>query len=71
MCIRDRLEAVVDYIEEIFEEQHCEKVPKPWLPSLPFKMISTIQEIKAMEKLDLSFPLGMVDICLLYTSRCV
>ena len=25
-------------------------------------MISTIQEIKAMEKLDLSFPLGMVDI---------
>ena len=59
---RTQLEAVVDYIEEIFEEQHCEKVPKPWLPSLPFKMISTIQEIKAMEKLDLSFPLGMVDI---------
>ena len=58
---RTQLEAVVDYIEEIFEEQHCEKVPKPWLPSLPFKMISTIQEIKAMEKLDLSFPLVLGD----------
>ncbi len=56
------LEAVVDYVNQVFEAQHCPRVPKPWLPSLSKKMISPIQEITSEDTLQLRFPLGMVDI---------
>lgn len=56
------LEAIVDYVKEVFERQNCEKVPKPWLPSLSKKMVSPVQKITSPEGLQLTFPLGMVDI---------
>ena len=56
------LEAIVQYIDKVFEQQHCPRVPKPWLPSLPEKMVSPVQEIAPQDGLQLSFPLGMVDI---------
>ena len=56
------LEAIVAYVDKVFENQHCPRVPKPWLPSLPEKMVSPVQEIAPQEGLQLTFPLGMVDI---------
>lgn len=56
------LEAIVEYVNLVFENQHCPKVPKPWLPSLPKKIVSPIQKITQTEGLQLTFPLGMVDI---------
>ena len=55
------LEAIVQYIDKVFEQQHCPRVPKPWLPSLPEKMVSPVQEIAPQDGLQLAFPLGMVD----------
>ena len=57
-----QLDAIVDYIQETFEQQHCERVPKPWLPSLPYHMESPVKIIGAGQQLSLTIPLGMVDI---------
>ena len=57
-----QLDAIVDYINKTFESQHCERVPKPWLPSLPYNMPSPVQNITSGEQLCLTVPLGMVDI---------
>lgn len=57
-----QLDAIVDYIKETFESQHCERVPKPWLPSLSYNMASPVQDITSSQQLCLTVPLGMVDI---------
>lgn len=57
-----QLDAIVDYINEVFEKQHCARVPKPWLPSLPYKMVNPVQEVESSSKVNLSVSLGMVDI---------
>lgn len=59
---KTQLEAVVDYVNEVFENQHCKRVPKPWLPSLPERMVTPILEVSVKEEVDLVFPLGVVDI---------
>ncbi len=59
---KTQLEAVVDHVNEVFEQQHCKRVPKPWLPSLPDRMVTPVLDVSAQEKLDLVFPLGVVDI---------
>lgn len=57
-----QLDAIVDYIQEEFTKLNCEKVPKPWLPSLPYQMTTTVEGISCGEKICLKIPLGMVDI---------
>lgn len=57
-----QLEAIVNYVQRVFEEQHCERVPKPWLPALADRLTSPIQEICPKESAVLQFPLGLVDI---------
>lgn len=57
-----QLDAIVDYINETFENQHCERVPKPWLPSLPYNMENPLQDITSEEQIRLMIPLGKVDI---------
>lgn len=57
-----QLEAIVNYVKDVFEAQHCERVPKPWLPALGLKLVTPIQEILQNETACLQFPLGIVDI---------
>ena len=59
---RTQLEAVVEYISDVFAASGCEKVPKPWLPSLPYQLTTSQLAITTGERLDLSIPLGVVDI---------
>lgn len=56
------LDAVVNYIDRVFTEMDCRKVPKPWLPSLPDIMVNPVRTIVEQEKTDLTISLGMVDI---------
>ncbi len=57
-----QLEAVVNYVKEVFDKQCCERVPRPWLPSLADKLVSPVQNITQNREVVLQFPLGLVDI---------
>ncbi|MDE7434810.1 MAG: type VII secretion protein EssC [Lachnospiraceae bacterium] len=56
------LEAVVDYLDNVFAKLHCARVPRPWLPPLPQRIANPQQDVRAGSALDLTIPIGVVDI---------
>lgn len=69
-----QLDVIVDYLHQLFEEEHLPQVKRPWLPPLPSVMSGNSLQILETEEwqafrsyspaydCDLSFPLGMIDI---------
>lgn len=57
-----QLDAVVNHICEVYEKQKSVEVKRPWLPSLPQKLINPQMDIRTGEKLDLCVTIGMKDI---------
>lgn len=61
-----QLDVVVEYLAQIYEQQNCKKVMKPWLPSLSHQIItpylSDIKDSRQFSVLDLKVPLGLIDI---------
>ncbi|MBD5474809.1 MAG: type VII secretion protein EssC [Lachnospiraceae bacterium] len=63
-----QLDVVIDEIAKVFANMHVEAVKRPWLPPLPYKMLSPYSHIEVVNKedevlpLDLSIAIGMVDI---------
>lgn len=57
-----QMEAIIEYIGNVYAKNPCEKVPKPWLPPLPYNVVTPVQGIQKNELPTISFPLGLVDI---------
>lgn len=65
-----QLDAIIDEIHQIFENMHIPQVKRPWLPPLSYQHVSpwTVKEEDVYNHeqefvpLDLSIPLGIVDI---------
>lgn len=61
-----QLDAVVNYVEQVYEKQEHKEVVKPWLPSLstniPSPYIHDVCDVAKIEELDLKCPVGLVDI---------
>ncbi|MGL4588645.1 MAG: type VII secretion protein EssC [Mycoplasmatales bacterium] len=56
------LDRIVEYIEEVYETQNYQEVPKPWLEPLPNLLVSQTTNSQVNNKLNLVVPLGLVDI---------
>lgn len=67
-----QLDVVVKELKKVFEALHIPQVKRPWLPPLQYRILSpyTVEELKetaenkenSNTKLDLTVPVGMVDI---------
>ncbi len=68
-----QLDVTIDYLHKVFALEGKEQVKRPWLPSLPHKIISPVALADGLNewnkvtkdknsKIELSFALGMVDI---------
>lgn len=60
------MDVVVEHLQQLYEEEHCVKVKKTWLPSLAFQIASPylmeIQDSAGFKKVDLKLGIGMMDI---------
>ena len=63
---KSQLDVVVEHLQKVYEEEHCVKVKKTWLPSLAFQIQSPyvldIQDSVNFQKVDLKLGIGMMDI---------
>lgn len=63
---KTQLEAVVDYLEKLYESQDAVQVKKTWLPSLPYQMQSpytcTVKDSAGFLALNLQLGIGVMDI---------
>lgn len=54
---KSKLDVVVEHLQKVYEEEHCVKVKKTWLPSLAFQIQSPyvldIQDSVNFQKVDL------------------
>lgn len=57
-----QLDAVVNHIREVYEKEKAIEVKKPWLPSLPDKLINPYMAIHGADKVNLRIAIGMRDI---------
>lgn len=61
-----QLDVVVEHIKEIYDAQQPVEVKKPWLPSLPHRLVSpytqNVADSASFTELDLTLGLGLVDI---------
>ena len=57
-----QLDVVVSHIQKVFQKEGVTPVRKPWLPSLKTKLISPATLCAEGSSIDLTIPLGMVDI---------
>lgn len=57
-----QLDAVVSHIRDVYEEEPCAEVSKPWLPPLAAEIINpNIANIEVGELPDTSFDVGIID----------
>lgn len=63
---KSQLDVVVEHLQKVYEEEHCVKVKKTWLPSLAFQIQSPyvldIQDSVNFQKVDLKLGIGIMDI---------
>ncbi len=59
---KTQLDAVVEYIANVYERMECRDVARPWLPSLSDCIVNPNMNIRTKDKLDLSIDIGMCDI---------
>lgn len=59
---KTQLDAVVEYLAEVYENMQCKEVSRPWLPSLPACIVNPNMAILSNNKLDLNIDIGMCDI---------
>ena len=46
---KSQLDVVVEHLQKLYEEEHCVKVKKTWLPSLAFQIASPyLMEIRTV-----------------------
>lgn len=58
-----QLDATIEHIREIFEEQDTIEVKRPWLPPLTEQIVSSIMLVESHKRaLDLKVPIGLIDI---------
>lgn len=57
-----QLDVVVNYIHEVYARENRVDVAKPWLPSLPGKLVNPHSTVKKQGKVDLDVVLGIIDI---------
>ena len=69
-----QLDVTIEYLKRVFDSEGIEKVKKPWLPSLPYKLCSPVAQYAEddnwqretryqKEKMsNLKVPIGMIDI---------
>lgn len=63
-----QLDAVVDHIRDVYESLEHLEVTKPWLPTLPNKIVSpyikkdTVSDLSVIQDINLTVPVGVVDI---------
>lgn len=63
---QSQLDAIVDYINDYYENVEHQEVTKPWLPSLAKNIaspyIEDIKDISSINEIDLTAPIGLIDI---------
>lgn len=63
---KSQLDVVVEYLERVYQEEHCRQVKRTWLPSLGDLLVSPafgeIVDSAKFVELDLQLGIGMVDI---------
>ncbi len=57
-----QLSVTVSYINHLYNELNAVEVNKPWLPSLPVKLVNPSMSIDLKDNLDLSVPIGILDV---------
>ncbi len=57
-----QLDAVVNHIHDVYEKENAMEVKRPWLPSLPDKLVNPQMKIQNGGKVDLCISIGMRDI---------
>ena len=57
-----QLDVTVSYINQVYKELKAVEVKRPWLPSLPAKIVNPNIRIELERKLDLCIPIGVRDV---------
>jgi len=57
-----QLDVVVNHIKDVYDKENHIEVKKPWLPSLPDKMVNPDMDIKGAPKIDLNVVIGKRDV---------
>lgn len=57
-----QLAVTVSHINQVYKELKAIEVNRPWLPSLPIKLVNPRMIIELKDKLDLCVPIGMRDV---------